>query len=72
LFVNYRRVVIEKCVCITHYCFECAVAIRLEDIGGKRSHFTGRRATTLKMSEGSVDQRGLWRRLKHRHQRTLA
>lgn len=38
-FVNYRSVVIAECVCvcvcITVYCFECAVAIRVEDIGGK-------------------------------------
>jgi hypothetical protein len=67
LFVHYRRVFIEKCVCALHtICFECAVAIRLEDIDGKRSHFTGGLATTSTVSEVSVEQRGLWRRMTHR------
>jgi hypothetical protein len=56
LFVNYRRVVIEEYVCVTHYCFEC---IRLEDIGAKRSQFTGFLATMSKMSEVSLEQCGL-------------
>jgi len=62
----------EKCMCIIHYCVECAVAIRLEDIGGRLSHCAGRLATTPKMSEVSVEQPGLWRRAKHRQQHILA
>jgi len=66
-------------VCVCEWCVVCVCVCALPTIALsalspsawktmalRLSHFTGGLATTSKMSEVNVEQRELWRRMKHR------